>query len=643
METSAPKVVLASLPWATYAEPSLGLATLKAELDRAGIACRVRHLNLRLLRYVSAQSCSMLATFWGINEFLFTGLLDGELDDEQAACLAERCAVHAATVQQDRYRSTEALLHLCLRLRDDVMPQYLAECADDILASHPTLVGFTCMFDQTIASVALARLLKMRRPDLPVILGGYALEGIPGDNVLRSFPWIDAVARGDGEPQIARLAWASVGKDDLARIPGIQVRAGPGIAPPSAAKGLAAELNRNPPPDYTDWFADLDALRSEESITVHSKVLPVEASRGCWWGQHKHCVFCGIDEDSLRYRAKSSGQVLAMLDAMRQRYGDRIYRFSDYILPRQYYHDMLDRLSQTSPRLRLMGEIKANQSDERLGRFAAAGFVELQPGIESFSSEVLKLMDKGVRGIHNVLTLKSGYRHGIQINYNILYGLPGEQAAWYRAMLRQLPKLYHLTPPVSRTETIVTRFAPLQADPARFGLSSKPRHHRCYDVMFSQAFQEEHDFRLDDYAYYFARGFEYPQELGTLYRMLVEQVDHWKAQHRDRDVYLYYVDDGEALTVHDSRFGAECTRHFDGLERRLLLACDDATQTLDAITLALPEFHRDAIAPAAQLLADEYRLLWREGEHYLSLAVPEEVWQRHIAGNWPKSWTANYC
>ncbi|KAK0348056.1 hypothetical protein LTR94_038722, partial [Friedmanniomyces endolithicus] len=72
---------------------------------------------------------------------------------------------------------------------------------------------------------------------------------------------------------------------------------------------------------------------------------------------------------------------------------------------------MLDRLAQTSPRLRLMGEIKANQSDERLGRFAAAGFVELQPGIESFSSEVLKLMDKGVRGIHNVLTLKSGYRH----------------------------------------------------------------------------------------------------------------------------------------------------------------------------------------------------------------------------------------
>lgn len=639
----SPNVVLASLPWATYAEPSLGLATLKAELAQEGIACRVRHLNLRLLRHVSAQSCSMLAAFWGINEFLFTKLLDDEFDEEQAACLAERCAVHAPEVSQERYRSTEALLHLCMRLRDDVMPHYLNECADDILALQPTLVGFTCMFDQTLASVALARLLKARRPDLPVVLGGYALEGVPGENVLRSFPWIDAVARGDGEPQIARLAWASVGMDDLAAIPGVQVRPAPGAAPAPAAKAIGAELERNPPPDYSDWFADLDTLQADEHITVHSKVLPVEASRGCWWGQHKHCVFCGIDEETLRYRAKSSEHVLRMLETMRQRYGDRIYRFSDYILPRQYYHDTLDQLAQLSPRLRLMGEIKANQSDERLNRFAAAGFVELQPGIESFSSEVLKLMDKGVRGIHNVLTLKSGYRHGIQINYNILYGLPGEQGAWYRAMVQQLPKLYHLTPPVSRTETIVTRFAPLQADPTRFGLSPKPRHHRCYDVMFSRAFQQTHDFRLDDYAYYFARGFDYPNELGVFYRMLVEQVEHWKGQHRQRAVYLYYSDDGETLTVHDSRFGAETVQRFNGLERRLLLACEDAIHTLEAIALALPECALDAIAPAAKLLADEYRLLWREGEHYLFLAVPEETWQRHCASNWTQSWTANYC
>lgn len=635
------RVMLASLPWATYGEPSLGLALLKATLNGAAIPCRACHLNLGLLRYLTPDTYSMLASFWGINEFLFTGVLDAQFDRTQAACLVERCALHAPEVQQERYRSTEALLGLCMQLRDDIMPQYLEECAERILAQRPTLVGFSCMFDQTLASAALARRLKARAPELMVVLGGYALEGAPGDTVLRSFPWIDAIARGDGEPQIARLAQASVGTDRLAGIPGVLAR---GEDHP-AAPPLQADLNAAAVPDYDDWFNDLDALQRSDQLIVRTTVLPVEASRGCWWGQHKHCIFCGIDEDTLKYRAKEQHRVLAMLHTMRRRYGDHIFRFSDYILPKQYYHDMLDELAATTPRFRLMGEIKANQSAERLRRFAAAGFVELQPGVESFSSEVLKLMDKGVRGIHNAQTLKAGYANRIQINYNILYGLPNERPDWYRAVLRQLPKLYHLTPPVSRTETVVTRYAPLQANPARFGLTVKPRHHRCYDVFFSAAFYQSHPFSLDDYAYYFARNFDYGDELAGLYAMLVTQVQHWKKQHRERDVYLHYRDrpEQDALDVCDTRFGAERRIRLSGLERLLYLACDDAPTTQAALAERTGAGAGGGIDAALSMLADEYRLLWREGEHYYGLAVPSTVWEAHRQSGWTHSWTASYC
>ncbi|MYN03669.1 RiPP maturation radical SAM protein 1 [Pseudoduganella sp. DS3] len=637
MASAAPRVLLASMPWATYAEPSLGLATLKAVLDEAQVASRVMHLNLGLLRHISADTFTMLAAFWGINEFLFSGALDPRFDEAQAACLVERCRLHAPEVRQPRYRSEEELLHLCLALREDVIPRYLDECAQRVLEWQPTLVGLSCMFDQTLASVALARRLKALQPGLPVVLGGYALEGRPGDAILSSFPFIDAVARGDGEPQIVRLAQASVGAGALGDIPGVALRGQP------AQAAQQADLGANPPPSYSDWFADLDALQRDERVIVRSQVLPVEASRGCWWGQHKHCVFCGIDEQTLKYRAKPAQRVLQMLAALRERYGDHVFRFSDYILPRQYYDEMLDALAGQQPRYRLMGEIKANQTSERLQRFAAAGFIELQPGIESFSSEVLRLMDKGVRGIHNVLTLKSGYRNRIQINYNVLYGLPGEQAGWYRAMLLQLPKLYHLTPPVSRTETIVTRFAPLQADPARFGLSPRPRHHRCYDLLFAQDWLSANRFALDDCAYYFARGFDYPDELAGLYRMLVEQVEHWKGQHRARPVYLYYDDEpvrGE-MTVHDSRFGEARVWRLRGLARQLMLACDERMQTLEALRpLARGEGQLE-VALAA--LVDEQRLFWREGEHVLSLAVPGAVWRTHAATGWTASWTANYC
>ena len=113
-------------------------------------------------------------------------------------------------------------------------------------------------------------------------------------------------------------------------------------------------------------------------------------------------------------------------------------------------------------------------------------------------------MDKGVSGMQNVFLLREGFRFGIQINYNFLYGLPGERAEWYARMVKLLPRLFHLTPPYSRTETIVTRFAPLQADPGRFGIATEPRHHRCYECLFSEEFLSRTQFELDNYAYYFA-------------------------------------------------------------------------------------------------------------------------------------------
>jgi hypothetical protein len=65
-------------------------------------------------------------------------------------------------------------------------------------------------------------------------------------------------------------------------------------------------------------------------------------------------------------------------------------------------------------------ELKANLSDERFALLAAAGFVELQPGIESFSSDALRKMRKGVTAAQNVHTLVMGRKHGVRIFHNLL-------------------------------------------------------------------------------------------------------------------------------------------------------------------------------------------------------------------------------
>ena len=162
-------------------------------------------------------------------------------------------------------------------------------------------------------------------------------------------------------------------------------------------------------------------------------------------------------------------------------------RFSDHIFPHTFA-ELLPKLSQVEPRYDLQCEIKANQTTERVHAFAEAGFSEPQPGIESFDTNVLRIMDKGVSGIQNVHLLRQGYVHGIQNQLQYSTVCRARTPAWYVRAWCGVCRLFHLTPPVTRTETIVTRFAPLQTDPRCFGVETTPRHHRCYDCLFSADF-----------------------------------------------------------------------------------------------------------------------------------------------------------
>ncbi len=43
--------------------------------------------------------------------------------------------------------------------------------------------------------------------------------------------------------------------------------------------------------------------------------VPYETSRGCWWGQKKHCTFCGLNPLGMNYRAKSPERAVEIIDS----------------------------------------------------------------------------------------------------------------------------------------------------------------------------------------------------------------------------------------------------------------------------------------------------------------------------------------
>src|SRR3954449_11214655 len=69
----------------------------------------------------------------------------------------------------------------------------------EVLVGEPDVVGFTSTFMQNVASLALARELKRRRPELTVVFGGSNCDGPMGHALHRNHPFVDHVVRGEGE------------------------------------------------------------------------------------------------------------------------------------------------------------------------------------------------------------------------------------------------------------------------------------------------------------------------------------------------------------------------------------------------------------------------------------------------------------
>lgn len=588
---STPRVTLVSMPWASLTEPSLGLGILDAILTEEGICTQTRYFNLHLLEYLRPDTYRMVADVYAANDFLFTSNLQSNISKLQLDTLKqiakELLASDRGWIQ--RFSSEADIVDLFQNIRTNVIPKYIESCATQILADEPTMVGMTCLYDQTMASISLAQELKKRQPSLFIVLGGYALHGEVGDQVERVFSCIDRVIEGPGERKIIKLALESV--QPFSTISIFETK-----STFEVQKAKSKELPSYPLPKFESFFNELQWMEEYKQIRINASALPIEASRGCWWGQLHHCVFCGIDDETMKYTSRKYEAVYKELNLQKDKYGVQVFRFVDYILPHQYYETLLPKLAGSELYLRC--EIKSNVKRHHMERISDAGFVEVQPGIESFSTDVLRIMKKGVTALQNVICLMLGYEFGVKIQYNIIYGFPSESKQSYLEMLKTIPLLYHLDPPDSCMEVLTTRFSPLRDKVAAFNIE-KREHDFRYNVMFSDDFLKDNDFSLSKYCYYFERGYEFDEGLESLHRMIDIQVDHWKERHTKERPILNWCATSEGIDFTDTRFKPEGELiQFGVVHLQIYQACDKKIRNLTKLVAASCPNKRNSLQDA---------------------------------------------
>jgi ribosomal peptide maturation radical SAM protein 1 len=239
---------------------------------------------------------------------------------------------------------------------------------------------------------------------------------------------------------------------------------------------------------------------------------------------------------------------------------------ADDILDLRFFRDFIPSLAKLADPVSIFYETKANLTRDQVAALARAGVRQLQPGIETFSTVALRLMDKGVSAAQNVQLLKWCEEEGIEPRWNILYGLPNDAEVDYEAMSETVAQLSHLHPPQGYGAIRLDRYSPYFRDPERYGIANvepSPAYALVYDLPKS---------RLGEIAYYFRFGFADGRDPERSTRRLRQVVTAWQAKHVPGA--LVFEDDGETLRILDRRSGSLVTSSLDGWERNVYLSAD---------------------------------------------------------------------
>jgi ribosomal peptide maturation radical SAM protein 1 len=435
----------------------------------------------------------------------------------------------------------------------------------------------------------------------------------------RQFPCVDYVCSGEAEESFPALVRQVVGGDAGRRpadIPGIVYRGMDGVSVSTGPPEVIRELDRLPYPDFGDYFHDL------EQCTVSAPVLPtllLETSRGCWWGAKSHCTFCGLNGGTMAFRSKSPRRALDELEYLTGRWRVDLVEAVDNILDMKYFNDMLPALARAGGSTQLFYEVKANLTRAQVRLLGEAGVRRIQPGIESLSDHVLRLMRKGTTALRNVQLLKWAREYGIVVEWNLLYGFPGETREDYAAILRLLPAIRFLRPPCAVGPIRLDRFSPYYDSPGEFGLANV-RPILAYDYLYPVSAEA-----LRRIAYYFDFDYEPGVDPGGCAADVIAYIMAWQGNPEAGALSSTASADGD-LVLDDSRPDATVTHlTLSGLEQAAYDYCDELRAgpgIAQHLRRRFPgaEFADQQVLDFLDSLVAN-RLMVTDGRHYLSLAI----------------------
>jgi ribosomal peptide maturation radical SAM protein 1 len=543
-------VCLVDMPWSSLRSPSIQIGILKALLVDSGIKCSDFYLNSRWHKFCLSSVPGYSANLYreisesrsGIGEMIFSGFNEQIIDIP--TWFSEK---------PSRIRGISSRAVSMAQALRDVVHSFVASEARRLINSGFRVFGFTTTFAQTIPVLALSHELKRVCDGVKIVVGGANCTGEMGEALGELYPWIDVIFQGEAEGRVQHVFERLLSCEPLEGIQGI-------IAPRSgyrsAESAPAMPLDSHPVPDFHGFFEEIDGVEQADGDVLQ---LVYETSRGCWWGERKHCSFCGLNADSMAFRSKAPKKVADELESLSSQYKIRNFQIVDNIFDKRYFDELLPSLAVKT--YEIFWEVKASMRKSEVKALAAAGINRVQPGIESFHPVTLRNMAKGVSPAINIRFLRWCELYGISPTWLIMYNLPGDRARFYSEQALLVQKIYHLEPPaVVRLE--LQRFSPYWKHPDRYNVEIGAAY-EAYSVVHNGTPEQ-----IGRLAYEFEYSHPEDAELDLGINVLKEAVADWqRAREGWRPVLNGVLLPSGEMLVTDTR---------SGQQRELLLSREEA-------------------------------------------------------------------
>jgi ribosomal peptide maturation radical SAM protein 1 len=611
------RISLVNLPFISLTTPSIALTQLRSAIQakfQEKVSVDLTYLSHDFGKFIGVElyhyiSDSMEALYAGLGDWFFRREAFPELSDNAEIYLRRYYSGKSGMSQQVKNLIAQKRPKLDAFL-DEMITKYALDQAD--------MVGFTSMFMQNVAAFAMARKLKQRNPNVIIVIGGANCEFPMGKVIAERVSDIDFVFSGPALKNFPEFVQHCLDGNVSKRhsIRGVfSKETKPSV---SGQEVFGEELSIDTPIklDYEDFMLRFDECCADTPL---KPIIPFETSRGCWWGQRSHCTFCGLNGESMAYRAMKPELAIEQIQSL-FRYSGRapLIEAVDNILPKNYLQQVLPHLD-TPADMEIFYEVKADLSEQDMAVLAKARVKRIQPGIESLATSTLKLMKKGTTAFQNVNFLKNCSLFGIKPLWNLLIGFPGEGADVYQHYLEVLPPLAHLPPPTGVYPVRFDRFSPYYKQAQQYALDLSPMDFYFLIYPFSEA-------DLNDFAYYFtdqnmlAEYFRTMLEWIQRLRIVVEEWKmRWEGSKQGLSPRLYFQSDSE--TVYDSRSGSAIEHDIGKIGKAILSHLSKPAWIKDLNTNFSPEYGDDVSHTVAML--QEKGLVFREGDRVLSLVLNE--------------------